>query len=303
MLVLVTVSVVTFALLHFAPGGPAVLMSADLSPEDAARMRENLGLDDPFHVRYVKWISAVMRGDFGVSLMGGRPVGELIGERLPNTLVLSAAALLIAVVFGLTGGAISALKRGSIWDHLIGLLTVIGISAPLFWLAIMVILLFAVRLRVLPSSGMGPVGEEQNLGTLLRHLILPSSVLATTFMARFARFTRSGLLEVLGKDYVRTARAKGLAERTVVMRHALRNALIPVVTIIGLALPVLFGGAAIAETIFGWPGMGRLAVDAAFQRDYPVVMGVTLMISAVVIVSNLVVDILYSYLDPRVKFG
>jgi peptide/nickel transport system permease protein len=301
--VLVVLSAVTYALMHFAPGGPSVLMSPDIGAEEAARMRANLGLDAPLHMQYLSWVSTVVRADFGRSFTDARPVRELIAERLPNTLLLSGAALLVALVLGVSGGIVSALKRGTIWDRLISFLSMIGVSIPLFWLAIIAILIFAVRLRVLPSSGMSTIGADWAFDDALRHLIMPASVLSTVFIAQFARYTRAEMISVLGLDYIRTARAKGLAGRTVVLRHALRNALIPLVTVIGLAVPVLVGGAAITETIFGWPGMGRLAVDAAFRRDYPVVMGVTVLFAVVVIVANLLVDVLYCYLDPRVKLG
>jgi peptide/nickel transport system permease protein len=294
---------VTFGLLQAAPGGPSIMTSPDMSPLDAARIRENLGLNDPIYVQYVRWISASVRGDFGISFIDSRAVSDLILERLPSSLLLTATALLEAIVFGVAAGVVAALKRGSIYDHALGLLTAIGVAVPTFWLAILGVLVFAVQLRVLPTSGMRTLGGEGGLLDVLWHLLLPSFVVSVTFMARFARFTRSGVLEVLGRDYVRTARAKGLVERVVIVRHALRNALIPLVTVVGFALPVLVGGTAIAETIFGWPGMGRLAVDAAFRRDYPVVMGVTMAVAVMVVLSNLLVDLLYLYLDPRVKLS
>lgn len=294
-------SVVTFTLLHLAPGGPAILMGNDISPEEAARMRANLGLDQPLLVQYVRWVSAVARGDFGRSFTDGRPVAELVFERLPNTLLLSSTALILAVVVGIGAGAGAALVRGSVPDKVIMFIAVIGESIPIFWLAILAILVFAVQLRVLPSSGMATLGGDSSLLDLLRHLVLPAIVLSTLHMAHFARYTRSGLLGVLDMEFVRTARAKGLSDYRVVLGHALRNALLPLVTVVGLSLPVLVSGAAITETIFGWPGMGRLAVDAALRRDYPLVMGVTCAIAIGVIAINLVVDTLYVYLDPRVR--
>lgn len=299
--VLVLLSIVTFTLLHLAPGGPAILMGNDISPEEAARMRANLGLDQPLYTQYLHWVSAVARGDFGRSFTDGRPVSDLVLERLPNTLELSLAALTLAMVIGITAGAAAALMRGSPPDRMIMFVAVIGESIPVFWLGILAILVFAVQLRVLPSSGMGTLGEESSAGDALRHLILPAIVLSTLPMAHFARYTRSGLLGVLHAEFVRTARAKGLRNRRVVLDHAFRNALIPLVTVVGLSFPVLVSGAAITETIFGWPGMGRLAVDAALRRDYPLVMGVTCAVAIGVIAINLVVDTLYVYLDPRVR--
>lgn len=299
--VLLLLSVVTFTLLHLAPGGPSILTSQDVSPEEAARMRANLGLDQPIPVQYLKWAAAIGRGDFGRSYTDGRPVMELIGDRLPNTLLLSSAALLLALVLGLGAGIVAALKRGALVDRAVMFVAVIGESVPIFWLAILAILLFAVQLRVLPSSGMATLGQDTSLLDLLQHLILPAIVLSTLHMAHFARYCRSGLLEILRQDFVRTARAKGLHRRSVVVGHAMRNALIPVVTVVGLSLPVLISGAAITETIFGWPGMGRLAVDGALRRDYPLVMGVTITVAVAVTVLNFLVDVVYVYLDPRVR--
>jgi peptide/nickel transport system permease protein len=300
-LVLLLLSVVTFTLLHLAPGGPSILTSQDISPDEAARMRANLGLDQPIPVQYVKWAASMARGDFGRSYTDGRPVMDVIADRLPNTLLLSSAALLLALVVGLGAGTIAALKRGSLVDKAVMFVAVIGESVPIFWLAILAILLFAVQLRVLPSSGMATLGEESSPVDLLRHLILPAIVLSTLHMAHFGRYCRSGLLEMLRQDFVRTARAKGLHRGTVILGHALRNALIPLVTVIGLSLPVLISGAAITESIFGWPGMGRLAVDGALRRDYPLVMGVTITVAVAVTVLNFLVDVLYVYLDPRVR--
>jgi peptide/nickel transport system permease protein len=300
-LVLVMLSVVTFALLHVAPGGPAILMGTNISPDEAARMRANLGLDQPLHVQYAKWAIAMLQGNFGRSFTDGRPVTELVAQRLPNTLLLSCTALALAIVIGISSGVAAALLRGSVLDRLVMFLAVTGESVPVFWLAILAILLFAVQLRVLPSSGMRTLGNSGSLLDLLQHLVLPAVVLSTLPMAQLARYSRSGLIGVLGQDYVRTARAKGLPGRQVVFRHALRSALIPLVTVVGLALPVLVSGAAITETIFGWPGMGRLAVDAALRRDYPLVMGVTITVAAAIIAINLAIDVLYLYLDPRLK--
>jgi peptide/nickel transport system permease protein len=302
-LVVVVLSVVTFTLLHLAPGGPAILMGTDISPEEAARMRANLGLDQPLQVQYFKWVSTVVRGDFGRSFTDGRPVGELIGDRLPNTLLLSGAALGLALLVGISAGIGAALLRGTLLDRLIMFTAVIGESVPIFWLAILTVLVFAVQLRVLPSSGMRTLGGDTSLLDELRHLLLPAFVLSTLHMAHLARYSRSGLIAVLGQDYVRTARAKGLKHYRVVLGHALRNALIPLVTVVGLSLPVLVSGAAITETIFGWPGMGRLAVDAALRCDYPLVMGVTTAVAVGVILVNLVVDMLYVVIDPRVRLS
>ncbi len=301
LLVLVLLSLITFGIVHFAPGGPSIMVNPDISAEDAERIRHNLGLDQPVPVQYLRWSWALLRGDLGRSFIDARPVREVILERLPNTLELSGAAVLLAVVVGLITGTVAATRPNSAIDHLTMLLSVMGVSIPLFWLALMSILVLSVRLHLFPASGMASSGIESSLGDRAYHLVLPALVLSTVYMPQVARYTRSGMLQVLVQDFIRVAYAKGLRTRSVLMGHAARNALIPVVTVIGLMLPSLVGGAAITETIFAWPGMGRLAVDAAFRRDYPVIMGITVLFSLIVLVSNLVVDLTYAWLDPRIR--
>ncbi len=300
-ILLFLVSVVTFALIHSAPGGPIILAQADVSPRDIEALKRTLELTDPLPVRYVKWLGRVIRGDFGRSFTQGVPVTALMLERLPNTLLLSGISLLLAIAVAIPLGVLSAAHRYSIIDHLATFFAFLGMSIPGFWLGIVLIIVFAVQLRWLPSGGMYTLGAPFSVGDRLRYLILPSIVLAAFVVGQLLRYTRSGMVSALSEDYVRTARAKGLPERAVLFRHALRNTLIPVVTILGLQIPRLVGGAAVTESVFAWPGMGRLAVDAAFQRDYPLIMGVTMLVSTVVILSNLVVDLLYTYLDPRVR--
>lgn len=300
---LVVVSVVTFGLIHSAPGGPALLADPDLSREDVQRISKNLGLTDPLPVQYGRWLGHVARGDFGRSYSNVVPVTDLLRARLPNTLVLTLCALALAVLVALPLGAISALKRNSWLDYVATTLSVIGVSIPVFWFGIVLIIVFAVQLKVLPAGDMYTPGAPFSFGDRLRHLVLPAIVLSSFNLAELTRYMRSSMLGVLGEDYIRTARAKGLSRRVVLSRHAFKNALIPVATVLGVMIPRAVGGAAITETVFSWPGMGRLAVEGATTRDYPVVMGVTLTVAAIVILSSLLTDILYAYLDPRIRVG
>lgn len=300
-LVLFIVSSITFLLIQAAPGGLAVLMDPELDTAVVEQIEENLGLDQPLHVQYSRWFSALLQGNLGHSLISRRPVMDMILERVPATLLLSSTALLLTLLFGIPLGIIAARRHYSAIDHFATLGSFIGLATPNFWFGILLIFLFSVRLGWLPSSGMYSIGADFSIKDRLMHLILPAMVLATSATAEITRYTRSSMLEVLVQDYITTARAKGMTERIVIFRHALRSALIPVLTIIGLLLPRLVGGAVIVEKIFGWPGMGRLAVDAAFNRDYPLILGVTLLISMMVVLSNLVVDLLYAYFDPRIK--
>jgi peptide/nickel transport system permease protein len=299
---LLVVSLVVFALVTQAPGGPGILLDRNMAPEDIARMRELLGLDQPLPVQYARWLGQVLTGNLGVSYQAGVPVLEIIGQMLPNTLLLSAAALLLTIVVAVPAGVISAARPYSATDHGVTFLALFGISVPTFWFGLMLIVLFSVSLGWFPPGGMRTIGAPPSLLDLARHLVLPAIVLGSANMALVARYTRSATLAVLREDYVRTARAKGVTERDVLYRHALRNALLTVVTIVGLQLPRLVGGAAITETVFAWPGMGSLAVRAAFERDYPMIMGITLIISAVVAASSLLVDLLYVWIDPRIRY-
>jgi len=300
---LLGVTMILFALMRLAPGGPeAVLVGGEFSPEAAAQVRERLGLDRPLATQYVAWVSAAARGDLGRSFKSGEPVATLIGERLGPTLHLTGGALVFALVVAIPLGVLAAVKRNSIWDTLASALALFGVSFPSFWLGIMLILLFSEVLHLLPPSGLSEYGREGDVLARLRHAILPTLTLGLIQMAAFMRFTRSSLLEVLRQDYVRTAHAKGLSAGRVVWRHALRNALIPVVTVIGLSLPTLVGGAVLTETVFAWPGVGRLAVGAVFERDYPIIMGVNLLIAAVVITANLLTDLAYGFVDPRITY-
>lgn len=292
LLLLWLVTVVVFGLLHLTPGDPASLMLGEqATPEQIRDLRKALGLDEPLVTQYAWFLGHAVRGDFGTSIRAQRPALEVVLERLPATLLLTAGAFTFALSVGLPIGVISAVKRLSLWDHGSMALALMGQSMPVFWLGLMLIIVFSVHLRWLPVSGAG--GPQ--------HLVLPAVTLGTFLIGLIIRLTRSSMLDVLGQDYVRTARAKGLAERAVVVRHALRNALIPVVTLLGLQLGILLGGAVITETVFAWPGVGMVTVTAINQRDYPVVQ-CAVFISAVLVVSiNWAVDVLYHFLDPRIR--
>lgn len=290
-MVLLGVTFFSFGML-FLTGDPAYLMANETwTKEQLQEFRHRMGFDRPWPVQYLNFMSRAVRGDFGFSLRQGQPAFLLVVERMPATLQLTAAAMVIAVSVALPVGLISAVYRNSIYDRATMLLALVGQSMPVFWLGIMLILLFAVELRWLPVSGTGSP----------KHLILPALALSTYSMARNARMIRSAMLEVMGQDYIRTARAKGLRSLTVIVRHGLRNALIPVVTIIGLDFGVLLGGAIVTETIFAWPGVGRLTVLAINGKDFPIVQASVTMLASIFIGINLVMDILYTWLDPRIR--
>ncbi|MBI4276954.1 MAG: ABC transporter permease, partial [Armatimonadetes bacterium] len=294
--VLVVVSLITFGIISLAPGGPDAMIDPAATAQDREFMRRQLGLDKPVHVRYVVWAKGILRGDFGRSFTEGSKVLELIGDRLPATILLTGTAFLAAIAAAIPAGILSALRPYSTTDYAVTAFSFFGVSIPSFWFGIMLIIIFAVQWRVLPAAGMATVGADFSLVDRARHLVMPTAVLATLYMAELARYTRSAVVQVKAEDYVRTARAKGLPEGGVISRHILRNALIPVVTVIGLRLPRLVGGAAITESIFAWPGMGRLAIEAAYRRDYPVVLGITIIFAVVVVASNLLVDLVYGWL-------
>lgn len=290
-------------MIHSAPGGPAVLLSEHLSEADRAILRAKMGLDQPLFTQYIKWITSLIQLDFGLSFSEGMPVLDLLARRLPNTLYLASAAFLFSCAIGIPLGVISAIRRHKPIDHFATFISLIGVSMPVFWLALLSIILFSVQLGWLPSSGMGPLGSSGSFIDRMKHLLLPMFALSVAPIAEITRYTRSSMLDALSEDYVRTARAKGIRNRSVLFKHALRNAFNPILTILGLSIPPLVGGSVIVEMIFAWPGMGRLAVDAALKRDYPVMMGLTVVIALVVVVVNLIVDLLYGALDPRVRLS
>jgi peptide/nickel transport system permease protein len=301
LLVLLVVCTVTFAIVHAAPGGPSLLADPKLSVAERTAIAERLGLDRPLPVQYVRWVGALARGDLGNSFLYETSTLSTITERLPNTLLLAGAALLLSIVVAIPLAAWCAERPGGWLDRLVGWAALGAISVPVFWLAIVAILVFAVYAGLLPAGGAETVGGGGSLVDRLRHLILPAGVLAAAGTAELLRYTRASAIRQLQRPFVRTARAKGVPARAVRWRHAMRNALIPAVTVIGLQLPRLVGGAAITETVFSWPGMGRLGIEAALARDYPLVMGITLFVSAGVLIASLLVDLAYLVLDPRIR--
>ncbi len=301
--VILLVSAITFFLVNLAPGGPAALMRMDATPQEREALTRRFGLDRPVPVRYLEWLSNAVRGDLGTSMLTQEPVVNRIGDRLPNTLVLSGLALAVSVVLGIPMGVLSALRRGKITDYTLAGVSLLGLSIPAFWFGIMLILGFSVSLHLLPSSGVATSGMDFNLMDRLQHLIMPTLVLSTTILPNVVRFTRSAMLDVLGQDFIRTAAAKGLSPTVVNFSHALRNALVPVVSTIGALIPRLVGGAVITEAVFGWPGLGRLAVEAANGRDYPLVVGITVVVAALVVLTSLVVDLAYTWIDPRIRLA
>jgi ABC-type dipeptide/oligopeptide/nickel transport system permease component len=291
-LVLLGVSVVVFLILHLTGDPAMLLLPPDATVEDVERFRRDMGFDDPVAVQYLRFLGGALRGDFGVSLRHSEPAMSLVLDRLPATFELAGAGLLIAVALAIPAGIVSAVKRNTAVDYVSTVVALLGQAMPTFWLGIMLILVFSVQLGWLPSSGRGD----------LAHLILPAITLGLFTTARITRLTRSGMLEVMGQDYIRTARAKGVGEPPVVWKHALRNASIPIVTIVGIELGTLLGGSVITETIFAWPGVGRLSVQAIFNRDYPVVQAAVFLLASTFVIVNLLVDVMYTYLDPRIRF-
>jgi len=303
LLAMFAVTVITFSIIQLAPGGPAILLDDRLTADDREQIRRNLGLDQPLPVQYYLWSSALVQGDLGDSYLQREPVSDLIARAFPNTLLLAGVSLALAILIGIPLGIFAAARVNSSWDYGSTFFSVVGISIPSFWLGILMIILFSVNLRVLPSAGMYTLGGDRGLADLSTHIVMPAIVMALAPLATVVRYTRSSMLGVIRNEYIPTARAKGLAERVILYRHALKNALVPVVTVIGLQLPVFLGGSVIVEKIFAWPGMGRLAVDAAFGRDYPVVMGVTVVVTLMVVVANFLTDLLYGFLDPRIRWA
>jgi peptide/nickel transport system permease protein len=291
-LVLFGVSVVVFFILHLTGDPVGLLLPPDASAEDITRFRKAMGFDDPWIVQYTRFLRGALRGDFGESLRHGEPAMTLVLERLPATFQLAGASLLLALCLAIPAGILSAVKRNSAVDYLATIIALTGQAMPTFWLGIMLILVFSVRLNWLPSSGRGD----------FQHLILPAVTLGLFTTARITRLTRSGMLEVLGQDYIRTARAKGVSEQPVVWKHALKNAAIPIITIVGIELGTLLGGSVITETIFSWPGVGRLSVQAIINRDYPVVQAAVFLLASTFVFLNFMVDVTYTWLDPRIRF-
>jgi len=299
--VMIVVALAVFALLHVTPGDPAVIIAGDYATtDDIARIRTRLGLDQPFTTQVGLWLGRVVRGDLGTSIFSGLPVSTLIGQRAATTAWLTLFAMLISVGVGVPAGVVAAWRRGSWIDRAVMVFAVSGFSMPTFWLGFILVYVFAITAGWLPVQGYLPMAS--GLWPFLSHLILPALTLSVVYMALIARMTRASMLGVLAEDYVRTAFAKGLAPRSVLVRHALKNASLPVVTIIGIGFALLIGGAVVTESVFALPGLGRLTVDAIVRRDYPVIQGVLLVVSGVYVLINLVVDVLYVVLDPRIRY-
>jgi peptide/nickel transport system permease protein len=303
------VTIITFVIMHLAPGNPLDVMMNPLitSPEMLAKAEKELGFDQPVYIQYFRWLEQLLKGNFGYSYLSGRPVLELLSARLPATMTLAAAALVLSYAVGLPIGVLSALKRYSLLDRVLTTLSFGGISVPEFFLCLTFVYVVSLKLDLLPTSGYGTLGAEFAGVALwldrLPYLVLPSISLAIPSMAGIVRYTRSSMLDVLSEDYVRTARAKGLRESIVIYKHALGNAMLPVVTLFGLQFPILFGGAFVVEYIFDWPGMGTLAVASVSNREYSIVMAINLISAWLVLGGNLLADLLYAAVDPRIRLA
>jgi peptide/nickel transport system permease protein len=302
---LLAISVAAFAIVKAQPGGPLAAYEGnpDFTEADRLRLEHAFGLDQPLPLQYVTWLGSFLRLDWGYSFSSHQPVLALIGERLPNTLYLMGTVFVVVLLIAIPIGVLTAVKQYSWFDHVVTGTIFTFLSTPTFWLGLLLIILFGLQLRWLPLGGMQTVGAPFDIGDRLRHLILPVATIALVQMGGHVRYLRASMLETIGQDYMRTARAKGLAERIVILRHALKNAAIPLVTIIALDMPELFVGALVTEQIFGWPGMGRLFWDAATRSDYPVLQGILAVSSSLIVLANLVADVAYGWLDPRIRFS
>ena len=307
---LIGITLIVFAIVHLTPGSPLddLKLNPEIKASDIAAIEETLGLHRPLWQQYTGWVGQLVRGDFGISLKTYRPVRTLIAQRVGNTLLLTGTALLFSLAVAIPVGVLSALKRNTIFDYFATIGSTFGDSIPSFWLGLMFILLFAVQFQAwglpwLPSGGTQTLPNGGDFFDRAKHLLLPVLTLSSVQIALWTRYIRAQMLEVLNQDYVRTARAKGLPERTVQMRHAFRNAVLPLITLVGLSIPALFGGAVVIESVFGWPGIGSLLIQSAQNRDYTVVMGLTVFLSTVVVVANLLADLLYGVADPRVQYS
>jgi peptide/nickel transport system permease protein len=300
---LLVISIICFGLLHVAPGGPLAVYADNpqVTAADLAQIKHILGLDQPAYLQYLSWLRGLVTGHWGFSYLTGRPVLDVIFERLPATLELMGSALVLTLLLALPLGIVGAVKRGTWADYAGAVIAVGGLSTPTFWLALMVVLIFGGQFHIIPTGGMQALGAPSSLADRLHHLVGPAFVLAVINIARWSRYTRSSMLEVLQQDYIRTARSKGLAWRRVLIVHAFHNALSPVITLMGLELPQLFGGAVVTETIFSWPGLGRLYFDSLNNRDYPVLMGILIITAVLVVSGNFLADIMYVYVNPRVR--
>lgn len=296
------VAIIVFAITRMIPGDPAsTMLGPQASIEEINKLREQMGLDEPKLQQFFQYMKDLLHFDLGYSMAYRRPVAELILERFPNTIILTIFALIVSLIIGMTAGIVSAVKKGSIWDYCFTVLSLVGVSIPVFWLGIMLVLLFSVKLGWFPSTGMGNMSD--GLGDYLKHLVLPGVTLATIPMATFSRITRSSMLEVLEQNYIKTAKAKGLKGWVIILKHALKNAMTPILTVMGMQISSMLGGAVLTETIYSWPGMGRLIVDAINKRDFVVVQGTVLFLAVLFVLVNLIVDLLYTVINPKVSLG
>ncbi|MCI9570795.1 MAG: ABC transporter permease [Lachnospiraceae bacterium] len=298
---------ITFAvyvLINLAPGGPLSILasSGEMSLSDLEALKISLGLDKPIIVRYFMWLGELFRGDMGISYRTSQEVSLMVAQRIKPSLMLTGVGILGAILIGVPLGIISAYKPNSIWDHISTFVAFIGASVPNFFLSLLLIYVLAVKLKLFPTSGMYSAGSGNDIGDLLKHLALPAFVCGIQPIGNYIKQTKSSVLEVLNEEYIKTARSKGLTNVVIVLKHAFRNALIPIVTTISLSIPFLIGGAVVTEQIFAWPGIGSLMITAITSRDYPVIMGVAVLICIVVLVANLILDLIYAALDPRIKF-
>lgn len=299
---LIGVSIIAFSIMHLAPGGPLSVytLNPSITAQDIDKIKVILGLDQPVHIQYIKWATGMFTGNWGTTFFGGRPVFDVIVERIPATFLLMGSAMSIAIIIGMCTGILGAFKRYSVFDYLATTGAMVALSFPTFWFGLMAIYIFSLKLGWLPSGGMFTLGGEEDVLDLLRHLVLPTVVLALVLVAQWSRYTRSSFLEVIHQDYIRTARAKGIKGSKILFRHALPNAVAPLIALAGVQLPWLFSGALVAETIFGWPGMGRLFVDSLTMKEYPILMGMVMFTAVAVIFGNLIADLLNAFLDPRI---
>lgn len=302
----VLASMVVFALLHLAPGGPTGVMSGNpkVTEVDMERIREHYGLDRPLPIQYCYWFRQVfLRFDFGTSYVNGRPVSEMILERVPATLELMGTAFALACCFSIAVGVLSAVRKNGFFDNLFSIVSTVGMSVPVFWLGLMAIGVFSLKLGILPAGGRTTLGEESGLLDHCRHLVLPAVVLSLAYFASWSRYLRTGLIEAIRRNFIRTARAKGLSESVIVLKHALKNAVIPLIAIVTMQIPTLFTGAVLTETVFSWPGMGRFFYEGLQRYDYTRVLGVVVVSTLLIILFNLAGDLLCMAVDPRITRG
>ncbi|HEX4768558.1 MAG TPA: ABC transporter permease [Lichenihabitans sp.] len=300
------VSVIGFGLMELAPGGPLAVytLNPTVTSQDIERIKVIFGLDQPAYVQYLKWAGNFLAGNWGYSFFGGRPVAGIVLERIPATLLLMCTSLSLAMVIGVAVGMLGAVRRYSVFDYLATTWAMVALSLPTFWFGLVAIYIFAVELGWFPAGGIGTLGGEGGgILDMLHHLALPAGILALVLVAQWSRYARSAMLEVLNQDFMRTARAKGLSGRRVLFQHGFRAALVPLVTLMGLQLPLLLGGALVTETVFSWPGMGLLFVNSLSMRDYPVLMAILMLSAVAVVLGNLLADVLNALIDPRIKLG